>query len=423
MLALPRAARRLPLLVMLALMLALGTLTAAAPARTRRWQPDARREVRALWVTRATLNTPPAIAVMVRAAKEAGFNTLFVQVRGRGDAYYRSALEGSPPEISGQAGFDPLGETLTHAHRLGLAVHAWVAVNLVSSAVDLSTSTRHITRRQPDWLMVPRELARELGRMNPRSPAYLARLARWTRAHSDEVEGIYASPIHPWAARHVATVVTELATTYPIDGVHLDYVRFPDDRFDYSRAALQQFKLEIRPTLSAAERARVDSLDRADPLAYPDRFPDRWIRFRQARLTALVARIRTAVKTARPSAILSAAAVPDVEQATARRFQDWPAWLDQRLIDVLCPMIYTQDAALFGQQLVRARALAGDVPVWAGIGAYQLSRADTLARIDAARRLPVAGIALFSYDALVSPPGSIGALAELGRAAFGAGAP
>ena len=48
-------------------------------------QPD---EIRAMWVLRTSLTTPDRIATLVQAARDHGFNTLFVQVRGRGDAYY-----------------------------------------------------------------------------------------------------------------------------------------------------------------------------------------------------------------------------------------------------------------------------------------------------------------------------------------------
>jgi len=44
-------------------------------------------EVRALWVTRSSLTSPVQIAAMVQSASSSGFNTLLVQVRGRGDAY------------------------------------------------------------------------------------------------------------------------------------------------------------------------------------------------------------------------------------------------------------------------------------------------------------------------------------------------
>jgi len=46
-------------------------------------------EIRALWVVRTTLTSPQKIRTMVSAAADNGFNTLIVQVRGRGDAYYK----------------------------------------------------------------------------------------------------------------------------------------------------------------------------------------------------------------------------------------------------------------------------------------------------------------------------------------------
>src|SRR3954447_20104220 len=50
-------------------------------------------EVRAMWVLRTSLTTPGHIDTLVRTARDHGFNTLFVQVRGRGDAYFRGGIE------------------------------------------------------------------------------------------------------------------------------------------------------------------------------------------------------------------------------------------------------------------------------------------------------------------------------------------
>jgi uncharacterized lipoprotein YddW (UPF0748 family) len=216
-------------------------------------------------------------------------------------------------------------------------------------------------------------------------------------------------------------VITELVTQYAIDGVHLDYVRFPNEQFDYSRRALQQFKLEARPQLSDADRRRADAQERLDPFAYADLFPDRWRTFRQARLTLLVGRIRAAIKAVKPELPLSAAVVPDAAIAADSRFQDWRAWVDRQLIDVLCPMAYTTDINVFDRQIGAARGPGSAHTVWAGIGAYQLTTSATLRQIEAARQRKAAGVILFSYDALVSPPNSASSLAELGRTAFGSG--
>lgn len=394
-----------------------SALCVLAPAAA--FQPAAPGQTRALWVTRTTLTSPDAIKQMVAAAEAGGFNTLLVQVRGRGDAYYTGTLEPRAAELAARPDFDPLATVIEHARAAGLKVHAWVNVNLVSSAVSLPASRDHVVYRAPEWLMVPRELAAEIKRVDLRSPAYLGRLTRWTRAHATQVEGLFTSPIHPAAQDYTAAAIGEIAAKYAIDGVHLDYVRFPNDEFDFSPAAMEQFKSAVLPDLGDKEKREAAAREALDPAAYPNLYPERWQDFRRSRLTSLVIKIRTAVKAARPELIVSAAVVPDAQQAFETKLQDWRGWIDQSLLDVICPMAYTADTATFEKQIAAARGYAGSRPVWAGIGAYQLSPAQTLGHIAAARRLGADGIILFSYEALAAPPNSAGSVSELGRAAFG----
>ena len=149
-----------------------------------------------------------------------------------------------------------------------------MAVNLVSSSVSLPASRDHVIYRAPEWLMVPRELAAEMKKIDLRSPAYIGRLARWTRAHTSIVEGLYTSPLHPAAQDHTAAVIGEIAAKYPVDGVHLDYVRFPNEDFDYSPAAMDQFKSAIAPELTDDEKREAAAREALDPAAYPNLFPD-----------------------------------------------------------------------------------------------------------------------------------------------------
>jgi uncharacterized lipoprotein YddW (UPF0748 family) len=376
-------------------------------------------QTRALWVTRATLANPDSIKQMVNAAEAGGFNTLLVQVRGRGDAYYSGSIEPRASELASRPAFDPLATVIELARAKDIKVHAWVAVNLVSSSVSLPASREHVVYRAPEWLMVPRELAAEMKKIDLRSPAYLGRLARWTRSQSARVEGLYTSPLHPAAQDHAAAVIGEIAANYAVDGIHLDYIRFPNDEFDYSPAAMERFKAVVLPTLSARERREAADREILDPIAYPNLFPERWDDFRRSRLTSLVVKIRSAVKQARPGVMVSAAVLPDAQEAFDHRLQDWRGWIDQALLDVICPMAYTSEPATFQKQIAAARAYAGSRPVWAGIGAYQLTPAQTLGHIATARKLGAAGVILFSYESLVAPPNSSDAVSELGRAAFG----
>ena len=397
-----------------------GGLLASAQSLdpAQRLDPSPLAEVRALWVTRASLTTPAAIEGLVSSARASGFNTLVVQVRGRGDAYFASSLEPRADLLATQrADFDPLRHVIDRASEEGLRVHAWVNVNLVASARELPSSQAHIIYRRPEWLMVPRALAYDLARIGSRSPEYVGRLARWTRAN-EHVEGLFSSAALPEVADHVTAVVEDLVRRYPVDGVHLDYIRYPGPEFDYSLGVLREFHGDLLPAMPPAERLRYDPKSISDLTALTDIYSERWAGFRRSRLNALVLRLRTVIKAQRPGIVLSAAVFPDAAEAAAQRFQDWRFWIENRWLDVICPMAYTSDIGAFASQIALARQVAGPKGVWAGIGAYRLTTARTIENIEAARRLGAHGVILFSYDSLVQAPRGRDALASIGRAAF-----
>lgn len=376
-------------------------------------------EVRALWVVRTTLTSPSAIATMVAAARNGGFNTLLVQVRGRGDAYFQGGIDPRPTSLAAQPSFDPLATTIARAHEAGLQVHAWINVNLIASAADLPAARDHVIYRHPEWLMVPRALARDLAVIEPRSPGYVGRLARYARSQSAEVEGLYLSPVAAESAAYTTAVVRDIARRYDLDGVHFDYIRYPTSEFDYSRDTLAAFRGSVAPDVGAADLRRYDArIAGGEPLVYTQAFPERWRAFRAGRLTTLLTSLRAAVRAAKPSALVSVAVVPDPREAAVHRLQDWRGWLDTGLIDVICPMAYTTDAAVFASQIAAARQIAGSHPLWAGIGAFRLSSDQIVENAQAARRLGVDGIILFSYDSLADPSHGPGYVSQVGRATF-----
>ena len=361
-------------------------------------------EVRALWVRRASLDSAEAIRKMVASAAAAGFNTLFVQA-------IDDSAAAAPPA------FDPIGDTIAQAHAAGLRVHAWIDGARVAAPGELPFGRTHVVYQHPEWLMVPRAIAAELIGIDIHSPDYLGRLARWTRANTDRVDGLYISPLQPEATAHLAEVVRDFVRRYAIDGVYLDHVQFPTADFDYSAQSIAAFRDFMRDQLPLAERQRIDDVEAIDPFAYPNELPEQWRLFRQSQLTALIARLRTTVKASRPAALVSAAVTSDATVAARDNLQDWRTWLENGFLDALCPMA-SGDATLVSAQLAQVHALAGDKPVWAGIGANRLSQRETLDDIGVARRAGAQGIILFSYDSLISPPKGIDYLSAIGRGAF-----
>jgi len=393
-----RSLARRPMLSALTIVLASIVLCAT--------QITARDEVRALWVARTSLSSPQAIDSMVAAAQQSGFNALLVEVRGRGDSYFLNGIEPRPPALTMQPSFDPLAEAIAKAHARGLALHAWININLVAGATVPGART-HVVYKHPEWLMVPRQIADDVAGLDPSGPEYLGRLTRYSRQARD-LEGVYLSPATTGAVEYTASVVRDVVSRYAVDGVHFDYVRYPSDDFDYSRETLAAF----RKTLPSA------ALAPGGLQGYPAAYPERWREFRTERLTALITALRDAVKRVRPEAPVSLAVTPEPSEAKTRYLQDWTRWLADGLIDVVCPSPYTTEGAAFASQLAAAQDAAGRHLLWAGIGAHRLSPEQTLDDIQVARRLGAAGIVLFSYDTLIAPPRGSGYLSQLGKAAF-----
>jgi uncharacterized lipoprotein YddW (UPF0748 family) len=363
-------------------------------------------EVRALWVVRTTLTSPEKIHTMVQAAADNGFNTIIVQVRGRGDAYYRSSREPRASELQEQPlTFDPLAVTLAEAKRRGLKVHAWINTSLLANLDALPTDPAHVYNRHPEWLAVPRAVAAELYNLSARDPLYKKRIVDWSKANRGELEGVYTGPANPQVRDHIYKIWMDILAKYEVDGLHFDYVRLASPDFDYSRTSLETFRTWLQPKLSAVQRRELKGTLQRNPLAAADGYPQQFGDFQREQITAMVERIYRAVKKRKPGVTVSAAVFANDENAFTRRFQDWRRWLSMGILDVACPMAYSTDTTVFQKQIEIATRNAHAVgrQVWAGIGAYRIPVESTVEKINVARELGADGIILFSYDFTARP--------------------
>jgi len=361
-------------------------------------------EVRAVWVVRSSLTSPQSIEKIVTDARKAGLNTLIVQVRGRGDAYYRGRWEPRSVALKGQPeSFDPLAEIVRTGHKAGIKVHAWLNTHLLANLHDLPTQPEHVLVKHPEWLAVPRRVATELYSMDPGDPRFKARIVEASKEDLSELEGLYTSPANPAVKEHIYNVFMDVVENYEVDGVHFDYVRYPNPDFDYSRTALDRFRSQVEVGLSDEERRLHAGLAQSRPLLYVELDPRAWDRFRRDQITDLVERIYTGVKSRKPGVEVTAAVFANDEDAFNRRFQDWKGWLERGILDAVCPMAYTPDTQTWKRQVAVARGFSFGRKVWAGIGAYRQLPESTLEKIAIGRRMGVDGLILFSYGDLVAP--------------------
>lgn len=340
-------------------------------------------EVRALWVVRHSIASPVGVDRLVELAVRYGFDTLIAQVRARGDAFYASALE-PQAELLKDPRYDPLSYLLLRAHKAGLRVHAWLNALFTWSGPKRPLSPDHILNAHSDWLMV-----HQTGRP----------------IQADDYEGFYVCPSRPEAQAHLWRVSLDVAQRYPVDGIHLDYIRYPGPEFCYCPSCQKAFTLSLigKGDVSQAD-AMVQGAQGRWGISWPDQpqYAVAWAEFRRQQVTELVAAIYRGVKRLKPQVMVSAAVLPNRADASKTRFQDWREWLRQGMLDVVCPMAYSTDTSTVEEQVRDVVAEAHGRPVWAGLGAWQMSPESTYEKIKTVRSLGAAGFALFSYGSVTN---------------------
>jgi uncharacterized lipoprotein YddW (UPF0748 family) len=339
---------------------------------------------RALWVVRDALLSPGKIRAMVSDARRAGVTDLIVQVRGRGDAYYLSRYSPAAPDLARAwdryGAFDPLALVLEEAHSQGLRVHAWLNVYLVWGRGRPPDG--HVVLAHPDWVAQDAD-------GNPMS-AYTPRMLA-----SHMTEGIYLDPGNPSVMRHFRRIVGELVERYPVDGIHLDYVRYPELDVGYSPGMRQAFlqKEGVDPTTLRGEGLQAEPGE-GDPRLRA------WRQFKADQVSALVKTAAAEARGIRPRILMSAAVKPDPEAAFIRNGQEWPRWVREGWVDVVVPMMYSTSSRTVARQTERLLEVVPPDRMWAGISVYNQSLQGAADKIDVVQRMGVSGYSLFSYNSM-----------------------
>jgi len=331
--------------------------------------PKPGQAVRAIWVTRWDYKTPRDIAVVMENCRRAGFNTVLFQVRGNGTALYRSRIEPWAEEFGGRdPGFDPLGVACKEAHRRKLALHAWTNVMPGWRGKAPPRDPRQLYHAHPDWFW--RDAS---GRRQPLG---------WYNS---------LNPCLPEVRRYLTSVMHEIVTRYPVDGLHLDYIRFPNE---WVEAYSPQTTVPDYP-----RDPQTMALFRRETGQTPESSPQQWNAWRTAQVTQLVRDIRGMMLRHRPKVQLSAAVGAEPEEATRKHFQDSRRWLAEGLVDAVFPMNYASDRELFGRRVDHWAALSPRTPVIMGI---QCEKRDPSLVLDQIRKVRTRKphVALFAYNLL-----------------------
>ncbi len=167
---------------------------------------------------------------------------------------------------------------------------------------------------------------------------------------------VSVNPCLPEVRHYLVEVMRDLVGRYSIDGLHLDYMRFPNEAPAIPEGSGIDYPRD-KQTLS---------LFRGETGHTPDEDPAAWEAWRTECVTNLLRDIRRTVRQTRPSVELSCAVGPVPEKAL-HHFQDVKTWLADDLVDVVYPMNYTRDPKVYAERVAAWRALADGRPVVMGV--------------------------------------------------------
>ncbi|MCH8272483.1 MAG: family 10 glycosylhydrolase [Candidatus Marinimicrobia bacterium] len=277
-------------------------------------------ETRGVWVTRwdyttKTSSTEPDIQKaeihrLFKIAKDSNLNSIFFQVRGAFDAYYNSNYEPWAKTLTDtlgiDPGWDPLEFAIGESKEMGLQLHAWVNTFSLWKGIipPDSTDPLHAYHSNPEWLVagsngVPMQLIDHY---------------------------VYANPGNPEVRKHVLKVVLDIVKNYDIDGIHLDYIRYPENsnKLGYSKDS-------ISISLFNSSEGNPDSL--------------KWEDWQRRNVHLFVKSVKDSISVVKPNIALSAAVLGKYKlpgwSGYDVVYQDAVPWLEKSWLDFIVPMTYT----------------------------------------------------------------------------------
>ena len=293
----------------------------------------------------------------------AGIDTLIMLVKNTsGHVYYASEI-GVP---DGNWSWDFFGTFLEEAKKRKMTVHPWFCVFPESALLGQ-------VRQHPEWLIA-----------SPKREMVAA-----------------VNPAHPAARAYEISLMLEVAQKYGVDWVHLDYIRFPceptEPFFSFDPETLRLFKAD-----TGIDMAAVKARDTGN-MAW-----NAWLRWNTDRVTVFVRELRAALKGTGRKIKISAAVFPDAVNARVMIGQDWAAWGREGLVDMLNPMLYTNDARHFEKLVGEAVAIGkGHTLVCPGIGIGTSHNQNTpegmIEQMRISKALKADGVVYFSSSSLDQP--------------------
>ncbi len=337
------------------------------------------RETRAVWLTTiGGLDWPRIQAIDARSRERqkqelirildqyqrANINTVIFQTRVRAALLYPSKIEPWELSLTGVAGkdpgYDPLAFCIDECHKRGMELHAWVVcIPIGTKERQAKYGAASLTRKRPELVKT---------------------------AKGGEM---FMIPGKPETADYIANICKEIVENYDVDGISLDYIRYPESIYNFSDENLYP---------------RASSQSKAD--------------WKRENITRIVRRVHDVVKPIKPWVKLSSSPIgkyKDTSRYSAGGWNGYNAvwqdpilWLKEDWQDLLFPMMYFTGNNYY-PFLFQWAEMANGHPICPGLGIYFLDPREgrwTLnevrAEMHTARNSGIGGIAFYRGEFLTN---------------------
>lgn len=271
--------------------------------------------VRGVWLTNVAsdaLDSRENIRAAVELCKELGFNTIFVVTWNRAQTQYPSKVVENVTGVNIDPRFkgrDPLREVIEEAHKRDIKVFAWFEFGFSSSYGDPTGGPLIV--KKPEWASLDRH-----GKITEKNNF------QWMNA------------FHPEVQQFIKDLVLEVVRNYDVDGIQGDD-RLPalPSNGGYDPYTVALYKKEHNGN------------------APPDNEKDyEWIKWRSSRLNLFLKDLVDELREEKDDFIISMA--PSIYPWSEENYlQDWPAWLDMGLVDLIIPQVYRYSAEAYENEM------------------------------------------------------------------------
>lgn len=285
--------------------------------------PYIKNELKGVWVRPIETNKND-IERTVEKIKSAGLTDIFLETYFHGKTIYPSAYLENKGIISQREefiGFDPLQIWIEEAHKRGLKIHTWFETFYVGND-NPSTTEKHVLNVYPEW-------------SNKRLMNYNSELPV---ASLSEHNGYFLDPSNEEVREHLKNILKEIINNYNIDGINLDYIRYPQTvESSFSNYATMNWGYTKTAREEFSKIYKVDPID----IKYPSAEWELWALYRQNKITSFVE--ETSFLTKEKGITLTAVIFPDIKKCIDVKLQNWRRWSFYNYVDGLTPLILTGD--------------------------------------------------------------------------------